>query len=607
MHKAKYTDKIVIRYKKITRLVHATWQGKNTKIPLELDVLQENEDLITKCRNVVYTRLGGYGIIFPNEKVSYYGYGGMTDRYPLDPYGLTEDNGKKRLPLFCSNDSSQKDFETVLSKYPDFQKVLDTKEIYSNVAIMDALYYWKKDKENFVLLLKKKLYSLAFTDSFYNFPKAKKDEIISFIKNCPYELPNVDASKFYKTISLMKNHTDYDFKTMFRVNFGMEVKKSESLDFFKKTKEYSLLSESEQKDFDSYFLKDFSYRLSNFSYAKFRSLVKDKLKYPQTSYSDLMDIKYDDMPKDEYIKFLNFYNKDFSYTIEKAKKCFKNFTLDTVKEVYKLWKKYPTEIEGLCALKLSHLALNEDYYKKSADYKKKALRFFLKEKQFIYLHSTIDLNTLDVLLDHYHENIDFEILQYIFYNKFYVKDLDEKQIKYIYQNKIEADEYASYIKDCVKLNHDLTDKFWKFPNDFEKRHEKIKEEMDNYRKWEKENEGVLYTQAVQNYIKKNPLLKVDGYEIFIPETIEEIQKQADMLKQCLISNNYPQKVIDSDCVLVFLQKDGEPIATCELNEKRIVQFRQKGNGCVTDEMEKAMHKWLAKADFKKEKVIQKVA
>ena len=80
-----------------------------------------------------------------------------------------------------------------------------------------------------------------------------------------------------------------------------------------------------------------------------------------------------------------------------------------------------------------------------------------------------------------------------------------------------------------------------------------------------------------------------------------------MLKRCLISNNYPQKVIDSDCVLVFLQKDGEPIATCELNEKRIVQFRQKGNGCVTDEMEKAMHKWLAKADFKKEKVIQKVA
>ena len=606
MHKAKYTDKIVIRYKKITRLVHATWQGKNTKIPLELDVLQENENLITKCRNVVYTRLGGYGIIFPKERVDYYG-NGQIDIFPLDNYGLTENNGRKRLPLFCNNKPTKEDLETVLSKYPDFQKVIDTKQLVSNMAVMSALYYWKKDKETFVFLLSRKLYSLCYSESFYKLSEKKKNEIVSFIKNYKGYIPDIDTSKFYKTIQLMKEFKDYSFFDMFCVNFGFYAKKEESLSFFKKTSEYKLLSETEQKNFDSFFLTSVNYHLDNFTYAKFRRLIKDKISYPLTSFSDLTDIKYNDMPKDKYIAFLNLYNKDFCYTIAKAEKAINYINVDIVNKIFQIWKKYPRDIEGLCSLRLSSLILNESYYEKSEDFKKSALRFFLKEKEFIDLHRNIDLDTLETMLNHNYQNMDAEHKAFLYHNRYYAKNLDEKQIDYLMKKHIECDEYASYIRDCKKLNHDLNDKYWKFPSVFSKRFSKIQKEMDNLRKWEKENEGLLYTRAVQSYIKKNPLLKVDGYEIFIPETVEEIKKQADMLGQCLIRNNYPQKVINSDCVLVFLQKNGEPIATCELNEKKIVQFRQKGNGYVTDEMEKAMKKWLSKADFKKEKVIQKVA
>jgi len=87
----------------------------------------------------------------------------------------------------------------------------------------------------------------------------------------------------------------------------------------------------------------------------------------------------------------------------------------------------------------------------------------------------------------------------------------------------------------------------------------------------KAKKEAAYKKTVKKLFKLKA--KIGGYDVFVPETIDEIERQADALNQCLIYCDYVQKVIDKKCVLVFVQKDGVPVATAELlSRNRIGQF-----------------------------------
>ena len=593
MHKCLYTDRIEIKYKKLTRIVTATYQNKRMKEPLIMEVIKENEELINKCRNVLYSNYGyGYGVIFPNE--NYYG-----SPYGTDKYFLTDNDGKKQLPIFCSNKPSEKDIETVLTKYPDFAEISNIIDFKSNEELLMSVHYWNINKGDFKFLIENNKSVMAYSENYYRLSEEKRNRIKNAI--CSYPTLNTTTTKFLKTVSLKNEFPQFSFETIYRVNNGQTNDKNEIITFIKATKEWKKLNKEQQKEFESFLFTCDKWKAQYFSYPKFRRIAKDKIRYSDTSYSDLLDFETDYMTIENLKEFYSYYYKDFKYTVQKMDKA-KVYYYEPkfIRHIFALWTNYPKEVEGLYSLCLTTLAKTEEYYEKSSDFKKKALKLFLKHKNFCKKYSTLTLKDLERLLNSDFDvvNLDEDTLDFIHDNFNYTENLSMKQINYMMKNNIQADEYDTYLKKCRKAKHDMSDSYWLFPNDFEKRMEKVMEEVSNIEKYENEHKDEIYFETVQKFIEKNPSVKIDGYEIYIPETIEDIKFQADMLNQCLIRMDYPKKVIDNNCLLVFLRKDGEPMATCELRQDEIVQFRMKSNSSVTEDMNVAMNKWLEKANLK---------
>ena len=102
---------------------------------------------------------------------------------------------------------------------------------------------------------------------------------------------------------------------------------------------------------------------------------------------------------------------------------------------------------------------------------------------------------------------------------------------------------------------------------------------------------------------------INGYKIFIPVEAIEWQKTCDVLYQCLIRNGYMKKVINQESIIVFIWKDNEPVATCEIDyKKNIQQFygdergHQQGESCLpSDEVQEIFKQWLKEFKPKKEK------
>ncbi len=67
---------------------------------------------------------------------------------------------------------------------------------------------------------------------------------------------------------------------------------------------------------------------------------------------------------------------------------------------------------------------------------------------------------------------------------------------------------------------------------------------------------------------------VDDYQIYIPNTVQELNDLSSVLENCL--NRYARKIIKKECEVLILTKNGEPKIVVELKikdtKKRITQF-----------------------------------
>lgn len=101
------------------------------------------------------------------------------------------------------------------------------------------------------------------------------------------------------------------------------------------------------------------------------------------------------------------------------------------------------------------------------------------------------------------------------------------------------------------------------------------------------------------------LMKIGGYSIFIPNSLEQCELQANKLNQCIISCDYVRDMGKKKLVLIFIQKDGNPIATCEIDNqtKEIKQFyadeHDRDNCLPTRKMRNAMNEYIAQLDLSK--------
>ena len=167
-------------------------------------------------------------------------------------------------------------------------------------------------------------------------------------------------------------------------------------------------------------------------------------------------------------------------------------------------------------------------------------------------------------------------------------------------------EYQDYMHMLYRSEHDNSDEYWVYPSDLHAFHEKLVEEERLKREAEelarklKREEEMRKKQALLKAISKKykGLDKVvDGYSIFITSDFEEWKKQAEKLNQCIVAAGYYQKMVDQKSTIVFIQKDGEPMATAEISQAgKILQFYANEldrTDCLpSEEIQNAFHKWL---------------
>ena len=264
------------------------------------------------------------------------------------------------------------------------------------------------------------------------------------------------------------------------------------------------------------------------------------------------------------------------------------------------YRKYPN-IETICQRRLYRLALNTNLQRLG----KKKLSQVIN-----FIKDNPDVNENTCLIDI--QKCIKNNIRYEDYGKFLYANGDLELFKYLKNKKIDFEYYNDYISMCKKVGHDVEDQYWKYPNDIHKAHDKVMEQIKNTELSNgKIREGLL-KEVTKNMSKYDSI--VDGYRIFIPNTMDDIKKQCDVLYQCLLRNNYVNKMINQEEVLCFIWKDNIPVATAQVfyDTKEVGQFygdergHNQGLDCKpSPEVEAAFYKWLKNVEIKKRKFVYK--
>lgn len=285
------------------------------------------------------------------------------------------------------------------------------------------------------------------------------------------------------------------------------------------------------------------------------------------------------------ILFLNNNIANSQYVINKALKWSKS--LSFVWKVVKLWIQHP-ECESLIERGMFNLAFNKSLYKLTKPKLKSVLTYIKKCD-----NKDITLSDIQLVLN----GKDIAIMSFAKQHK-----IKYNYAKYLVESGVEMCKYTHYISVCKTLNKDLKDKYWYAPSDFSVRYDVVIQELETLReaqeialeeakKKEQETRAIAISNLFDFYHEYN--CEINGYDISLPISEKDIIVQAQALSQCLIKCRYDQKYANQDCILVFVKKNGEPIATMELDfNKKVVQFRSKNNSMPSKEVEQVANKWL---------------
>lgn len=171
----------------------------------------------------------------------------------------------------------------------------------------------------------------------------------------------------------------------------------------------------------------------------------------------------------------------------------------------------------------------------------------------------------------------------------------EPVIKIIIKAHADWGYYNDYLRMAKVVGHNIKDPYWKIPYDLKKFHDKVFAENKAIKAANNKDKEVKMGMLLGDMLKFNT--EIDGYQIFIPTDYAEISKQCDVLYQCLLRCHYDEKVLKQDVILVFIRKEGVPIATAEVfYNKKVGQFyadEHDHNNCTpTKEVNDVFYKWL---------------
>jgi hypothetical protein len=251
------------------------------------------------------------------------------------------------------------------------------------------------------------------------------------------------------------------------------------------------------------------------------------------------------------------------YMLEKSK-----IPIRYLLELLHNFREFP-EVEILAVANQFELAINKSFLKM-----KKANRKVIID--FVKKYSSIEnmkLNTIKkAIRNHisYYEANEMGIISDIKTYR-WLKKQQELCDEYSLNHTMKL--YRDYKRLVERTGHDITDDYWKYPKDLGKAHNTLMAELDNIRKVQELEElkakQEKYFESIQTVLKSS---KIKGYEVYVPETIDDIKAQADALDQCLIRCDYVSHVIRKESLLVFIKQNGKRIGTFEVGKnKRILQ------------------------------------
>lgn len=155
--------------------------------------------------------------------------------------------------------------------------------------------------------------------------------------------------------------------------------------------------------------------------------------------------------------------------------------------------------------------------------------------------------------------------------------------------------YDDYITMCKTANKNLNDNYWRYPKNFNAMHNKMMIEAQEIEKALEEQEKMSFAERMQKYQCLN--CDVNGYFIYIADNLEDWKLQAEKLHQCILEARYDKQVLDRRCLIVFIRKDNEPVATCQLyKDYSIGQFYanelDRQNCLPAEDVKTAMNIWI---------------
>lgn len=274
---------------------------------------------------------------------------------------------------------------------------------------------------------------------------------------------------------------------------------------------------------------------------------------------------------------------DFEYVLKKMKH--QDQRIDLVFELLSVWKQHP-EIEGLIALGLYDVAKNKNLFRLTLPKRKQIIQWIcknakngqinlkLKEIQMVIKYKM----TLEEYCDYTKTSGGHYVRGKWGTSKWVPSDIEtwrylKKKYPDTYSTQNITSYYYDYLSMCQRAGHNIEDPYWKFPSDMYKSHDKVSEELKNMAKSAEGLQGE-YLKAIMQPLAEKFDAVVDGYRIFIPTEYEDIKKQCDTLYQCLIRNDYVNKVIQQEEILVFVwDLENNPVATAEVfYDKKLGQF-----------------------------------
>lgn len=268
-------------------------------------------------------------------------------------------------------------------------------------------------------------------------------------------------------------------------------------------------------------------------------------------------------------------------------------------KVLKVWKQHP-EVELPLSLGYYDIIFNKSFYTMKKEDLKKCYKYMSENREL-----NLCISDLKVILKYGEEVADM----YCRAKTIVGRRVKMSELKWVlnqydsyYKNqtnsmRIDLEDYKEL---CEYFHKDMKDEYWAHPKNLRERVSELRVQRENIRMLQRAEElkkkMTRYKKVIKQFEGWDRV--IDGYSIIIPKTVEQWQKQASVLNQCIIRMNYMDEV-NKNYVLFFILKGDTPIATCEVTnllEKKIGQFyadeHDRSNCLPTPEVRNAMLKYL---------------